>query len=344
MMTEQQKETYMRRCFQLAQMGEGRVAPNPMVGCVIALGDEVLSEGYHRQFGGPHAEVNALNALSDKSRLAEATVFVNLEPCSHFGKTPPCADRLIAEGVKHVVVCNLDPNPQVAGRGLQRLRDAGVLVEDGLLAAEGWQLNRRFFTFHTYKRPYITLKWAETSDGFLDGNDARPLRISNDLTKALVHKMRASEQSILVGTRTVLKDNPTLHTRRYFGAPLTRLAIDRLCQIPATHHLLDGSQPTLLFNALRNEAPNWVQLDFSKELVPQILDCLYINNIQSVIVEGGSETLRHFIELGMYDAVQIEVSPAICGSGTKAPRIPLGRKVNQVCYDGHRMITYLRER
>lgn len=345
-MTPQQKERYMRRCFQLARLGEGRVAPNPMVGCVIAVGDEVLAEGYHRQFGGPHAEVNALGSLSanGRSRLAEATVFVNLEPCSHYGKTPPCADRLIAEGVKRVVVCNTDPNPQVSGRGLQKLRDASVEVEAGLLEEEGWQLNRRFFTYHELKRPYITLKWAETADGFLDAHGEKPLRISSDLTKALVHKLRASEQAILVGTRTLLKDNPTLHTRRYFGAPLLRLAIDRNAQVPSDYHFMDESQPTCIFNAQRQDDPIWVKLDFEGNVVRQILDFLYQRQVQSLIVEGGAVTLRHFIGQGLYDAVQIEVGTAVCEVGTKAPDIALGEGLREVEYEGHRMITFQRVR
>ncbi|MBP5259512.1 MAG: bifunctional diaminohydroxyphosphoribosylaminopyrimidine deaminase/5-amino-6-(5-phosphoribosylamino)uracil reductase RibD [Paludibacteraceae bacterium] len=331
----------MRRCFQLARLGEGRVAPNPLVGCVIATDDGILSEGYHRQFGGAHAEVNALNALTPagRSQLGDATVFVNLEPCSHYGKTPPCADRLIAEGVRRVVVCNTDPNPQVSGRGLRKLRDAGVQVEEGLLTSEGWELNRRFFTYHELKRPYITLKWAETADGYLDADDPKPIRISSDLTKALVHKLRATEQAILVGTRTLLKDNPSLHTRRYYGAPLTRLAIDRNGRAPLSSHLLDGSQPTFLFNSRRDDAP-WVRLDFDGDVIQQLLQFLYDHRIQSLIVEGGAETLRRFIVRGLYDAVQVETGVYACGKGTQAPDVPLGTALRTACYDGHRMVSF----
>ncbi|MBP5318147.1 MAG: bifunctional diaminohydroxyphosphoribosylaminopyrimidine deaminase/5-amino-6-(5-phosphoribosylamino)uracil reductase RibD [Paludibacteraceae bacterium] len=339
-MTTEQKIAFMRRCLQLAKLGSGRVAPNPMVGCVIAVGDKVLSEGYHRQFGGPHAEVNALNALSDKSLLAEATLFVNLEPCSHYGKTPPCARRLIDEGVRRVVIANLDPNPQVSGRGVMLLREAGVEVECGLLEAEGWQLNRRFFTYHTLHRPYITLKWAQTADGFLDGTGEKPLRISSDITKCLVHKMRAEEMAILVGTRTALKDNPQLHTRRWYGPHPVRLVFDRNLSVPPTAHLYESDQPTVFFNAVKDERPRFVRLDFDADTLPAVMQTLYERGLQSLIVEGGAETLRRFLQAGLYDALQVEVGPEKCGQGTPAPSLPphLCWQVSE--YQGHRMYHY----
>ncbi|MBO4370134.1 MAG: bifunctional diaminohydroxyphosphoribosylaminopyrimidine deaminase/5-amino-6-(5-phosphoribosylamino)uracil reductase RibD [Paludibacteraceae bacterium] len=338
-MTTEQKTDFMRRCLQLARLGMGHVAPNPMVGCVVVVGNRIVAEGWHRQFGGPHAEVNALNALADKSILRDATLFVNLEPCSHYGKTPPCALRLINDGVRRVVICNLDPNPQVAGRGVAMLREAGVEVETGLLEAEGWQLNRRFFTYHTLHRPYITLKWAQSADGYLDGNGDKPVRISTDLTKALVHKMRAEEMAILVGTRTALKDNPQLHTRRWFGPHPTRVVFDRNLSVPSDAHLLSDDQPTLIFNAVKEEAPRYVKIDFEGDTLSALMSALYERSIQSLIVEGGRDTLQRFIERDLFDAVQIEVGDCYCGEGTPAPVWPNVRW--EVCrYGTHLMYHY----
>lgn len=310
----------MKRCFYLARLGRGYVAPNPMVGCVVVAQGRIIGEGYHRQHGGPHAEVNALNSVKERHLLPQSTVYVNLEPCSHYGKTPPCADRLIKEGVKKVVVCNLDPNPLVAGRGIERLRQAGIEVETGLLEQEGWQLNRRFFTFFTQHRPYIILKWAQTADGFLDALNDKPIRISTDITKALVHQMRAEEAAILVGTQTALKDNPSLHTRRWFGKHPLRIAIDRSGKIPPTHHLLDGTQATLILTET-NQKPPYQPVDFKQNIIPQLLDKLYEMKIQSLIVEGGEKTLQTFIEGNYFDEIQVEYGAYCCHQGTPAPSI-----------------------
>ena len=319
--------TYMKRCFYLARLGRGHVAPNPMVGCVVVAEGRIIGEGYHRRYGAPHAEVNALNSVKEKHLLHQSTVYVNLEPCSHYGKTPPCADRLICEGVQKVVVCNLDPNPQVAGRGIAKLRAAGIKVETGLLEKEGWELNKRFFTYFTQHRPYIILKWAQTADGFLDADDEKPIRISTDITKALVHQMRAEESAILVGTRTALKDNPQLHTRRWYGKHPLRIAIDRNCTIPATHHLLDGTIDTLIVNNQRNDAP-YLQLDFSENIIPQLLTALYERNIQSIIIEGGEKTLQQFIDGDYFDEIQVEIGHYCCHQGTPSPSIPDGLRAD----------------
>lgn len=323
-MTEQDKIKYMRRCLALAEKGAGRVAPNPMVGCVIVHQDRIIGEGFHHVFGGSHAEINALNSVKECERhlISEATVFVSLEPCSHYGKTPPCALRLIKEKVKRVIACNIDPNPQVAGRGMKMLQDAGIEIETGLLENEGKQLNRRFFTFHELHRPYIILKWAQSSDGFIDGNAEKPIVISNAETKALVHKMRAENMAILVGTRTALKDNPKLHTRRWYGNNPTRIAIDRKLAIPRQYNIYDGSAPTIIYNESCNDNIA-CRLDFSKKLVPQICNDLYARGIQSLIVEGGRQTLESFISEGLYDEVQIEVAPISIEAGTKAPKITI---------------------
>ena len=313
-------KTYMQRCFYLARLGRGYVAPNPMVGCVVVAQGRIIGEGYHRQCGGPHAEVNALNSVKEKHLLPESTVYVNLEPCSHYGKTPPCADRLVCEGVKKVVICNVDPNPQVAGRGIAKLKAAGIEVVTGVLEKEGWELNKRFFTYFTQKRPYIILKWAQTADGFLDAFDDKPIRISTDISKALVHQMRAEESAILVGTQTALKDNPSLHTRRWFGKHPLRIAIDKNLKIPSTHHLLDGSQPTMIVNATQTNELYW-QVDFSKNIIPGLLTELYTRKIQSIIIEGGEKTLQSFIAGNYFDEIQVEIGSYYCQQGTPAPII-----------------------
>lgn len=319
-------EKYMRRCLQLARLGEGRTAPNPMVGCVVVHNNIVIGEGFHRYCGGWHAEVNALDSVKDKSLIKESTLYVNLEPCSHYGKTPPCSLRIIKEKVKKVVIANTDPNPQVSGRGISLLRSAGVIVETGLLEKEAWELNRRFFTFHAKHRPYIILKWAQTSDGFIDAFGEKPIRISSSTTKALVHQMRAENMAIMVGTSTAVKDNPHLNTRRWFGKNPTRITIDKSGRIPATHRIFDTSAPTFLID---------------REMTPaEIADYLYSNGIQSVIVEGGENTLKRFIESGLYDEVQMETGPCTCGSGTPAPEISIPSDAEILTIGGQKLIRF----
>ncbi|MCQ2337265.1 MAG: bifunctional diaminohydroxyphosphoribosylaminopyrimidine deaminase/5-amino-6-(5-phosphoribosylamino)uracil reductase RibD [Paludibacteraceae bacterium] len=300
---------YMKRCLALAAKGIGKVAPNPMVGCVIVYNNNIIGEGYHRCYGGPHAEVNALDSVKDKSLLKDSTLYVNLEPCSHYGKTPPCAERIIKEGIRKVVVCNLDPNPDVNGKGLQMLRDAGIEVITGILEKDGLELNRCFFTFHTKHRPYIILKWAQTKDGFIDDFNNKPLEISNNLTKALVHKMRAENMGIMVGTRTALKDNPHLNTRRWYGKNCTRVIIDKRGEVPSDNKVFDSSAPTVVID--REMTPN------------EIGSLLYSKGIQSLIVEGGNNTLERFITSGLYDEVHLEINETECGDGVKAPNITL---------------------
>ncbi len=303
-------------------------APNPMVGCVVVAPDgRVIGEGWHRCYGGWHAEVNALDSVKERHLLSESTLYVNLEPCSHYGKTPPCSLRIIKEGVKKVFISNTDPNPQVSGQGIKMLREAGIEVETGVLESEGWHLNRRFFTFHTKHRPYIILKWAQTSDGFLDAFDSKPIRISSDITKALVHKMRAENQAIMVGTTTAVKDNPHLNTRRYYGQNPTRVVFDKSGRIPATHRIFDNSAPTIVIK---------------EEMSPACIGALlYEKGIQSIIVEGGRNTLDRFIKAGFYDEVQIEVGPESCHTGTPAPEIKIPEKGEEITFFGkHKIITF----
>lgn len=325
-----QDEQYMRRCFQLAKLGLGHVAPNPMVGAVIVHNGRIIGEGYHRLWGGPHAEVNAVNSVKEQDLplLQESTIYVSLEPCSHYGKTPPCAQLLIDKKIPHVVVACGDPFPEVAGRGLQMLRDAGATVETGLLEAEGWELNRRFFTFHTKKRPYITLKWAQTANGFMGTREGKSISISTAESLALVHQMRAHENGILVGTNTAVSDNPSLTLRDYVGNQSLRIAIDRKLRIPHSHHLLDGSVPTLVFceqlpaKGQACKGVDYVQAPFNQcgiELTA-LLNELYQRKIQSLIVEGGSHLLQSFISAGLYDEMRVETNTTLSvDNGIAAP-------------------------
>ena len=246
-------QLFMQRALQLARLSAVTVSPNPMVGCVIVHNGKIIGEGYHQKYGDAHAEVNAVNAVSDKSLLSESTVYVTLEPCSHFGKTPPCADLLIKHKFKKVIVCNYDPNPLVAGQGIEKLRQAGIEVEVGLLEEEGRELNKRFFTYIEKKRPYIILKWAESADGFIAKGIYETVQISNLLSRRFVHKMRSEEDAIMVGTNTAKYDNPTLNTRFWTGKNAVRVLIDRELSLSKNLHIFDNSQKTICYNSLKDK-------------------------------------------------------------------------------------------
>jgi diaminohydroxyphosphoribosylaminopyrimidine deaminase / 5-amino-6-(5-phosphoribosylamino)uracil reductase len=315
---------YMKRALQLARLGAGAVSPNPMVGCVIVHHGKIIGEGWHQKYGEAHAEVNAVNSVLDKSILSESEVYVTLEPCSHFGKTPPCADLLIKHQVKKVYVCNLDPNPLVAGKGIEKLRQAGIEVEMGLLETEGRELNKRFFTFIEKKRPYIILKWAESADGFIAKKNYEAIQISNLLSRRFVHKMRSQEDAILVGTNTAKYDNPKLDTRFWTGKNAIRLVIDKQLSLPETHHLFDKSQTTICFNnSLDKQKDNisFVKIPENTSLEKFILEELYQRKIQSVIIEGGTKLLQSFIDLELYDEAVILKSQKLLGDGITAPKI-----------------------
>jgi len=257
---------YMSRCLQLAQNGVGHVSPNPMVGAVLVCNDIIIGEGSHLRYGEAHAEPNAINAVKNKQLLAQSTLYVNLEPCSHYGKTPPCANLIVQSQIPRVVIGTLDPNPKVAGRGVEILRKAGVEVVVGVLEDECRELNKRFFIFQERNRPYVLLKWAQTADGFIDRNRTSkselPLAISNETTKMLTHKMRSENQAILVGANTVLLDNPSLTVRNWSGRSPIRVAVDRLGRIPADYKILDGQITTIVFGEkYRENEPN---LEFVK--------------------------------------------------------------------------------
>lgn len=301
----------MSRCIQLAKNGLGTTYPNPLVGCVIVHNDKIIGEGWHYKAGQPHAEVNAIaSAASNSVLLKDATIYVSLEPCSHFGKTPPCSDLIISKGFKKVVIGSTDPNPLVAGRGIKKLQDAGCEVVSGVLEGECYELNKRFFSFHGKKRPYIFLKWAQTADGFVapikeTRTETKPVWITNKFSRQLVHKMRGVEMAILVGTKTVMDDNPSLTVRDWTGNNPTRLVIDKELKLPSHSSILDGSLKTYVFTAENkaksNNETQYIQIDFSKEIASQICDALYEKSIQSLIVEGGPKTLQTFIDANLWD-------------------------------------------
>ena len=324
-------EKYISRCIQLAKNGLGTTSPNPMVGSVIVHGGKIIGEGHTSPYGGPHAEVNAINSVKDPSLLREATLYVTLEPCSHYGKTPPCADLIIRHNIPKVVIGILDPNEKVAGRGVEKLRMAGCELVVGVLEQACREHHKRFLTYHTKSRPYIILKWAETADGFMAPsrekrqNDPQPFWISNLYSQQLVHQWRTQEQTILVGTATVLADNPKLNARHWKGKDPIRIVLDRELRIPHHFHVMDGRVKTIVICGIRPINPvagvQYEQIDFSKATVPQICEVLHKNHILSVLVEGGAQTLQSFLEAGLWDEARIFIGESQFGTGTKSPLI-----------------------
>lgn len=320
-------EKYMHRCLQLAKNGLGHVAPNPLVGAVIVSENRIIGEGYHRKYGGPHAEVNALASVKKKELLSDSTLFVNLEPCSHFGKTPPCVDSIISARIPRVVVAMRDPNPKVAGRGIERLRNAGIEVEEGILNADARFLNRRFICFHTQKRPYILLKWAESADGFMDRKRDRSTGvgvnwISHPETKKLVHLWRSQEQVILVGRKTIENDNPSLTTRLVDGpSPLRAVLATSGAFNPNAHIFTDGN-PTLIFNAnisKKEGGTEWIKTQ--GDPIHFLIQNLYEQNISSIMVEGGARLNHSFLSQNLWDEVVIIQSDISLGAGLPAPKM-----------------------
>lgn len=314
----------MERCFALAEKGLGQVAPNPLVGCVIVLNHKIIGEGYHQCYGEAHAEVNAINSVANKDLLKEATLYVNLEPCAHFGKTPPCANLIIQHQLKKVVIANADPNPLVAGKGIALLRAAGIEVVDQILEQEGRFLNRRFFTFHEKKRPYVILKWAKSSDNFFAPIKHKQHWLTGIEAKQLTHQWRTEEQSILVGTQTARIDNPQLTARLHKGKNPTRIVIDKH-NILANHLAIkDHQAPTVIFNqSLTKTIDNiaFVAIDFNQNTVTQILQKLKELNISSVIVEGGAFTINQFIQQNIWDEARVFTAPQTLVEGIASPMI-----------------------
>jgi diaminohydroxyphosphoribosylaminopyrimidine deaminase/5-amino-6-(5-phosphoribosylamino)uracil reductase len=309
-------EKYINRCIEIAKNGLGTTRPNPMVGCVIVYNDKIIAEGFTSPYGGPHAEVNAIQSVTDKSILQNATLYVTLEPCSHFGKTPPCSDLIISHKIPKVVIGTIDDNSLVAGRGIKRLQNAGCDVVVGVLEAECKEHHKRFFTFHNKKRPYIILKWAQSADGFLSPetkDERKPVWITNPYSRQLVHKWRAEEQAILVGGNTVLQDNPSLTVREWTGLQPTRVVIDKYNNLPDTAAVFNTSAKTIKLTE--------TDLDFSKPLATQICEKLHEYNINSIIIEGGHNTLQDFIDENLWDEVRIFYGTNLFMEGTKAPSI-----------------------
>lgn len=319
-------ELFMHRALQLATLGKGFVSPNPLVGCVIVYGDEIVGEGWHQQYGGPHAEVNAINAVTDKSILRESTLYVNLEPCSHFGKTPPCVDLLIQHNLKKVVVANLDSNPLVAGTGVKKLREAGMEVVTGILADAGREMNKRFFTFMELRRPYIILKWAQTSDGFIARENYESKWISNEFSRQLVHKWRSEEDAILVGTRTAAHDNPSLTVREWTGRNPVRVVLDRFLKLNERLTVFDRKQKTICYNVMKHE--EFANLSLTRvdeeSFIENVVADLWHKKIQSVIVEGGATTLNFFLQRKLWDESRIFKSHRAFHKGIAAP-LPTGK-------------------
>lgn len=322
-------EKYMNRALELASKGLGHVAPNPMVGCVIVHNNQIISEGYHEQYGSAHAEPNAIKKVSDEL-LKESTLYVTLEPCSHFGKTPPCADLIISKAIKKVVVGNLDTNPLVSGKGIQKLKDAGIEVEHGILDKECRALNKRFFTFHEKKRPYVILKWAQTQDGFISHWPLPQNKEDNWITckesKALVHQWRSQEQAILVGYNTLMNDNPQLTTRLADGKNPIRLVLSKTIDLPTGLNIFNNDAKTIVFNPLKDEIKNnieFVKIDWNKK-AQEVLDYCFKNNISSIIVEGGTNTIYNFMNINAWDEAQVFVNPTKkFEHGISAPEINL---------------------
>ena len=321
-----EEEKYMQRCIELAGNGLCNVSPNPMVGAVIVCDERIIGEGYHIRCGEAHAEVNAIRSVKDESLLERSTIYVSLEPCSHYGKTPPCADLIIEKKIPRIVIGCQDPFSKVAGRGIQKLRDAGREVIVGVLEAECRQLIRKFITFHTFHRPYITLKWAESQDGFIDLNRTagNPVKLSTPLTSMIVHKKRSESDAIMVGTRTALLDNPSLTVRNWYGKNPIRIVLDKDLSLPTSLHLFDGSVPTLIFTENQHSplsSPEYIVLNYQKDILPQIMEELYKRGIQSLLVEGGSILLQSFIDAGCWDEAFVERASKELHSGVKAPEI-----------------------
>lgn len=325
----------MKRAIELAKNGLGTTYPNPMVGCVIVNKGEIVGEGYTSSYGGSHAEVNAIASVKDKSLLKTATLYVTLEPCSHFGKTPPCADLIIQYQIHKVVIGLLDPHEKVAGKGIQKLTDAGCEVLTGVLEDECRDHHKRFLTFHEKKRPYIILKWAETLDGFIAPakkdrtKKPKPYWITNSASRQLVHQWRAEEQAILVGTNTVLEDNPKLDLRHWQGKNPFRIVLDRSLKIKSAFQILDGSIPTLILTEIIDtskyiDGVDYQLVDFSKDVTQQICDVLWRLNLTSLIIEGGSQTIQTFLNDNLWDEARVFTGNTSFTTGIKAPELSEG--------------------
>lgn len=319
-------EFYITRCIEIAKNALGSSRPNPMVGCVIVHNNKIIGEGYTSPYGGNHAEVNAIHAVKDKSLLKEATLYVTLEPCSHYGKTPPCSDLIIAHNIPNIVIGTVDTHSKVAGKGIIKLQSNGCNVTVGVLENECKIHHKRFFTFHNKKRPYVILKWAETSNGFIAPTikkEIKPVWITNTISRQLVHKWRAEEQAILVGTNTVIQDNPSLTVRDWTGQQPLRVVIDKDLKLNTTFSVFNTIAETLIISSKHEDKNNSAIIDFSKHnaIAHQICNVLYDRNINSIIIEGGSKTLQTFIDENLWDEARVFTGTIKFKEGIKAPKL-----------------------
>lgn len=319
------QEAYMLRALELAEQGRGNVSPNPMVGCVIVKEGRIIGEGWHKNYGGPHAEVHAIQSVQDNKNLEGADLYVSLEPCAHHGKTPPCAELITQFKFRKVWICNTDPNPLVNGAGIRKIQEAGIEVTTGVLKEMGARLNRRFFTSTENQRPYVLLKWAETADGFIARENYESKWISNNLSRRLVHKWRSEEDAVMVGTNTARYDNPGLNTRDWTGKHPVRVVIDARLSLPQDLHLFDGMQKTIILNSLMDKAVSekleYVQFLPGENSVACMLDLLFQRNIRSLLVEGGAGMLVSFFLAGAWDEARIFKGKTTFGSGIPAPQL-----------------------
>ncbi len=344
-------EIWMNRCLELARLGAGKVAPNPMVGALLVHNGKVIGEGWHQAFGLAHAEVNAINNVKDKSLLKEATLYVNLEPCAHFGKTPPCANLIIEHKIPQVVIGMRDPNPLVAGKGIELLQAAGIAITEGILEHACLALNKRFLCYMQHKRPFVILKWAQTHNGFLSPDSSKmsaaqfeeERHITGFLVQKLVHKWRTQEDAIMVATNTALSDNPALNARAWEGDAPIRVVLDQHLRLPQTLKIYDQSQKTFIVNGLKEDANGntfFLKVDFSKNWFEQLLEKLYAQQIQSLIVEGGGQLLRHIIAQNAWDEAIVFYAPKSISNGIAAPAIA-GFVQQKLQLDEMQMIQYI---
>lgn len=318
-------EQYMHRCIELAQLGAGNVSPNPMVGAIVVYNDQIIGEGYHQKYGQAHAEVACIASVKNKDEhlIPKSTLYVSLEPCAHFGKTPPCADLIISRSIPTVIVGCRDPFKQVNGKGIEKLQQAGIEVVTNVLEAECKELNKRFFTFHTKQRPYIILKWAQSKNERIANADFSRVLISNEISNRLVHKWRTEEAAIMVGTNTALQDDPALSNRHWTGKNPVRLVADMNLRLPKSLQIFDRQQPAIIFNAIKNEQQEnimYIQLSKEQSLVKQIIDYCYNLKLTSILIEGGSKLIQSFINENYWDEARvIENSNLIIDNGLRAP-------------------------
>ncbi|MCW8896806.1 MAG: bifunctional diaminohydroxyphosphoribosylaminopyrimidine deaminase/5-amino-6-(5-phosphoribosylamino)uracil reductase RibD [Flavobacteriales bacterium] len=321
-------ETYMLRCLQLAKKGIRNVYPNPMVGCVIVYKNTIIGEGYHKNYGEAHAEVNAINSVKNKSLLAESTIYISLEPCAHFGKTPPCADLIVQHKIPHVVIGCIDTYAEVAGKGIEKLKKAGIKITLGVLEKECLAINKRFFTFHNKKRPYIILKWAQTQDGFIDIDRQKNFLHDNWITcaasKKLVHKWRSEEHAIMIGTNTALNDNPSLTVREWKGKNPIRVVLDLNLRLPKNLTIFNDEAPIIVFNSLKNEVAKnitYIKIESTENILQQCMYKLYEQQITSIFIEGGAQLLQSFINENLWDEAKVFTGNKTFEKGLKAPII-----------------------